>query len=279
MGVLRALACVAFCGLAASCDDGTAERADAGTPGIDGMLRDVEIGDGARPDGPAAGGTVRVEGDYFDYFRGRVPVVGGSVCVIDPDTPLCATTDADGNWALDGVPAPANRELRYEADGYFTAYRFLRTASRNLMLYSFAFASDDLVGVLSGALEVELDPLLGVVVIEATESRVTSLSHQDLAGVTARLRSVATGGEIHPVGVYANDMEILVRGLDETTSAGWGAFVNVQPGEYLVTFTHATRTCVAHPEIAWPAEPGTNATVRIAVHSNATAHATALCPE
>jgi hypothetical protein len=67
----------------------------------------------------------------------------------------------------------------------------------------------------------------------------------DAAGVTVTLTPTSGAGPF-----YATAAGVPSTTLTETTTSGTAIFANVDPGDYVVTFSHATLTC-APTGFAW----------------------------
>ena len=284
-GASRALALLGVGVFVGACSDGAASASLDGEP-----IGDASIDSGTSDAGEstgsldAAGRTVTVEGDYYRFYLDRdgrpdMPVGGAEACMLPGGPPICDTTDSTGRWSLHDVPALRDLELRLTADGFVPSYRLVHVPGRDLALFAFSYASNDLLGYLFLAAEETSDPARGMVTFEAMRGTVAGLWLRDVEGASATLRSTAPSGESYAAS-YANDMQIPLAGLTATTSAGLGYFANVRPGEYVLVVTHPTRSCEAHPILGWrPTEPGMNATARVPVHAGAVTFATVLCPD
>lgn len=270
---MRALSLLSTCWLivlvSGGCgdDDGPSPDASADAGGSDGAAPD-----GGSPDGGPR--TVAIEGDFFRIVTGATtPVEGVEVCVDGHAEVACAMTNAMGAYRLEGVPPATDLLLTFDKDGYLPAQRTVHTpAVRDMALFGFAFGDDDYVAFFETALDLTLDPNLGILTFEATEASVVAVTHAGLEHVTASIDPASGDGP-----GYADAMQFPAGTLTETSRSGWGYFVNVEPGEYLVTFTHPDRPCVAHPELGWPAPDGSTATTRVTVAAGHVTYTTALC--
>lgn len=249
-------------------DTGTDAATDGGGGDDTGPPRDGAPSDGA---GPAA---IVVEGDYFRIATGATtPVEGVRVCIEGHPEIACATTNAMGTYRLENVPTSADLLLDFTKEGYAPAMRSIHTpAVRDMALFGFAYGDDDFVSFFEMVLELTLDPAMGIVVFEATEATVVALSHNGLEHVTAVLDPTSGVGPN-----YATAQYLPSATLTETSSAGWGFFVNVEPGEYEVTFQHPERVCSAHPELGWAAPEGSGATTRVRVSAGYVTYTNAFC--
>ncbi len=164
-----------------------------------------------------------------------LPVSGVQVCVHgDPSEP-CATTGPEGTFALKGL---SNREwfaVTLDKAGYQPVLRLaypFQTLSP-CFLYTTAQAEAFATAVGATYPDASTGHLLfgaGVAVEQGAE--------QMAAGFTV---SLEPAGGLGPF--YANESQQLDPALTAASSAGWGAFFNLAPGDYRASFSNASGPC------------------------------------
>lgn len=225
-----ALALAALLGAACSSDSRAAVAAsDAGEggtkapPGLSMVWKVVESG----PVGMAVDKAVRPQ---------DLPGLGGvEVCVDGMATIRCATSAADGTFALHGLPAQTDLVLTTRKDGYVKTLRAIETASTDMDGTGFplvttkrggprpdlGFTYDDSLGAISFfALKIEKDGGAALPV----DVRVT-------------LAPQAGHGPF-----FTTDRNV----FDQTATAsigGLGFFFNVEPGDYVLNFDDQGADC------------------------------------
>jgi hypothetical protein len=161
------------------------------------------------------------------------PLSGVQVCVLDDPAQPCATTGAEGTFALKGLSDSEWNLLAFEATGYQPvvrlAYRF-QTLSPSFM---YTTAQVEAIATAVGA--TYPDPSTGHVVFGAGAAADAA---QMAAGFTVSLQPA---GGVGPY--YAGEDQLLDPALTAASSAGWGAFFNLAPGDYEVTFSNASAPC------------------------------------
>jgi hypothetical protein len=164
-----------------------------------------------------------------------VPVAGAEVCVFESPQPFCAITDQNGVFTLKGLPDASGYVLSSTKSGYQSNLRLAfpwQTLSPTT-LYTDAQA-EAIAAAVGG---VYPDNTTGHILFGAG----TSGSQGEAVMVEGFTASLAPPSGLGPF--YANAGNQIEPGLTASTSAGWGAFFNVAPGDYQVLFSHPTLSC------------------------------------
>lgn len=189
-------------------------------------------------------GTARSLG-MGDPLGAGAPLSGLSVCALDRGV-LCTQTHSDGTFTLDGVAANSNPTLIFTKGGMYPTASppngrsipfELGTEDAVVPAYESAFASASDVATLAGK---PADPTKGSIAFFATELVAANSDAVEFAsGVTVR---VAGLGSTTPL--FLDRSGKTANGAT-ATAGSWGAFVDVPPGNYQVTFKHPTTMCRA----------------------------------
>jgi hypothetical protein len=178
----------------------------------------------------------------------RPAVEGAEVCVYENED-ICTTTDENGEFMLEGVPADADVYLSFTKDGYGSKIMGFSPGSSSLAV-TVDIASDALHEVratAAGAVDSEETGMISAAAITYNTDKVDSpFAVSNAAGDWIMLEGVsfALEPENGTGPVYADADEILDPSLDATAEPGWAVFFDVEPGEYTVTFSHPTMSCM-----------------------------------
>lgn len=210
--------------------------------------------------------TVVLSGTITDATSGD-PLEGVEVCFDEPADIDCLQTDADGEGSAD-LPINSDLKVRLTKTGYPEVLTHGNTEEVDLVGAQVGILSEEAADAALTLLGLTRDATKGHVLFVAA-TNVTLQSK--VAGVTADL-TATTGTQF-----YATTAGLPDTGLDATTTAGAGAIVNIDPGDYEMTFTHDTATCV--DGYAWPtsSQPESGITVEVPVEAGVITFVSAYC--
>ncbi len=212
--------------------------------GSDGDGGDSSAGAGGSAGGTAgtgggSGETIKIGATFVDYVS-KAPIEALQVCTIIPEgrDPGCAETIATGQIVAEGFPS--NSELLFELnkDAYLTT-----------LIPAVSGEEDDTGSTLFPVKASDADLLFASasLTLEAGKGSISFIADQSKPGDTAEADGQPdVEVTVSPAG--GGTMAFL-DGLTLSTSAtatfdsGLGVVVNLDPGEYELTFTHADHTC------------------------------------
>lgn len=196
--------------------------------------------------------TITLSGAVYAFAEGPNTIgstlAGVTVCVLDTDA--CQKTRADGRYTI-VVPRGEPFGVSYEADGYHSVIRLGQWDMDVPLLGAttlFTIERSEVAVEASGGDPTRIAETGMVHFVGLTENP----SGFDLlrAGVTVTLEPNAGVGP-----VYVDETGSPAPGLSMTSAAGWGLFVNVPEGEYVVRFSDSGVVCDdTHPLGGWPAD-------------------------
>lgn len=232
--ILATLALGPFC--TAACGEADELVPDAGTPDLglgDAGLLDAGVDGGAADSGTAATVTVRGKVEtWLNLGPPAGPLAGATVCLLQPAGP-CVSSDASGDYLLEGVPAQSEVLLEYAAAGYPTMIVPLETRAASGTL-DLGLYDDGTFTAWREQASVPADPSRGIVLLQVAASEVTATLEP--ASGTRSYRTL--NGEVDP-------------NLSRSEGDGWAVFFGVEPGTYRVRADHATRLC-RRGRVGWP---------------------------
>jgi hypothetical protein len=199
--------------------------------------------------------------------RNEPPLAGVEVCIVTEDGTVdtdyeCVTTDAQG--AFDLGPLPANTELivAFSMGGYLTQIKPLDVAEASITLpIPFRMAANGDGGLPSNF---GWDPAVVIDMANGTVNFFAVTSHIGDGGGSAApgfdwVEGVSV--TITPAGegpFYIDGDERYDATLDATGNGGYGGwFMNLAPGEHVLTFSHPTLNCapIGGNAFGWPEGP------------------------
>lgn len=188
---------------------------------------------------------ITVQGTVSDALY-RTRVHGVEVCITEPDQG-CTTTGLDGVFVFTEVPRNTRLFLKFSANNYFPNVAHYTTSNDDEVL-TYLLTSDDLADLGANLAHVTRDPNKGIIIFGARTGRGSDASNVENVSMT--LTPTTAEGPFYAVS----------DGFDSsrtaTTSVGGGAFFNVEPGTYILKYTHDSATCV--PYYGWAgSEPNT----------------------
>lgn len=220
---------------------------DAGSTGAGTTDASVDANVDANVDSASDGGAA----------SSNVPVPGATVCVYQRPSIPCVTTGQDGTFTLNGVPAQTDIVITIQKDGYRPVLRAVETASGNMD----GTGNPTVLTPTTAASPVSSAPT-AVPPIPATidwqnKGQVTFFAIAPLPdagnkfggdpGATIALTPASGSGPyfFHDDGTYVPDASSLVGAA--------GEYVNLDPGNYVATFTDSNHTCapISFPFAEW----------------------------
>ena len=168
--------------------------------------------------------TWRVDGDLPEGGRG--PIAGAEVCLLELGSPVCGTTDAQGELTIENVPIGEPYGVRTSLDGYLSDMFFAYTPYQDadgfstLVLDTVAEDVADTVGLTWP------DPGNGVIAIRAMD-----MLGRPIPGI-APVLSPSSDAQFF----FFDENGRVDPALEETTEQGGGFVGGLPPGDYEVTF-------------------------------------------
>ena len=182
--------------------------------------------------------TVKVGGTFVDYLS-KAPIEGLEVCTLKPEgrDPGCAETIATGQIVADGFPMNFEVLFQLKKEEYLTT-----------LIPAVTGEKDDTGSTLYPVKTSDANLLFSTasLTMEAGKGAISFIADQSKPGDTqAADGQTGVGVTISPASgtiAYLNGV-MLDTAATATFASGLGVFVNVAPGDYTLTFTHADRTC------------------------------------
>jgi hypothetical protein len=175
--------------------------------------------------------TVSIAG--FVHGADGAPLADTDVCLqagpaTDLDIGQCATSAADGSWKLDGIPVQQSVTIAFEKAGYASNVRAIQTQLGDIVLPA---GENQMFPTADQAARFD-DHTGGVEFFVAG----------DAGQAIQATATLITGARQDPTPVYLDASNHPVSGA---TAGSAGAFSNVAPGLYLLTFTGVPASCTA----------------------------------
>lgn len=191
---------------------------------------------GAAVDAAFPMGTLTINGELTELTAtGRGGMIGGAmVCIVEPAGGPCVTSVADGTFTATGIPENSEMLIELTKDAFMPALATVTSGTVDVD-FSYLMASRRTVATLGSVIREPIMATKGHIFVQTGGAD----------GVTVTLTPTSGAGPF-----YATAAGIPSRTLTETTTSGTAIFANVDPGEYLVAFSHATLTC-APTGFAW----------------------------
>ncbi|MCP4500402.1 MAG: hypothetical protein GY822_10625 [Deltaproteobacteria bacterium] len=164
-------------------------------------------------------------------FVGGGAVVGAEICMKDSD--ICGETDDAGEFTVEGLPEDTDVILSFDHRDYFPALGMWNTARKD-DAWNYTLPKEDELGlqVSFTGTDATLERGLGQVFFAARVEK--GIGKDGVPGII--LGGSAELGDI----VYGNYLGLPAPDLTETSIAGAGIFVNVEPGEYAIELSGVT---------------------------------------
>lgn len=192
---------------------------------------------------------------------------GVEICAAGRDDVPCATSDANGSVAL-ALPADSQLMLRCQSATHGPAYMTLALGQDDMDVGKFGLlnkTSQNLLLALSGAEDT------------ADHGAITVNVYTDLVKRDERVAGGAATlfPDTGKPAVYVSDKKLPDPTLEAMTLGGPGVFVDVPPGEAVVTFSHPSMIC--EPGFGWPTEDPLSLATE--VFPGAISNVTFVCPK
>ena len=215
-------------------DTGTGATSEAGS---DAAGPEASTGSDAGPEAAASGGPPDAAGD-----GGVSPLDGVSVCVYQSSAIPCVTTDADGTFALPGLPAMSNLAVTFTKDGYVPVVAALATPNTDLNVISFGappvlMPSSTVASVTPVPSDMSNKGSVDVVAVVPGSSGKPSDSTGDV-GARFTLSPMTGNG---PYFLDRDNMSIVPSATSVVYEVG--VYLNLDPGNYEVTIDDPDHTC------------------------------------
>lgn len=191
---------------------------------------------------------------------------GVEICAAGHDDVPCATSDENGAVALT-LPANSELMLRCQSATHGPAYMTLAIGEEDLKVGTFGLlgkTSQQLLMALSGAKDTTDHGAITVNVYSDLVKR-----DERVAGGSATL--LPDSGK---PAVYVSDAKLPDPKLEAMTLGGPGVFVDVAPGDAVVTFSHPSVVC--GPGFGWPTDDALSLATQ--VFPGAISNVTFVCP-
>jgi hypothetical protein len=215
--------------------------------------------------------SVTLSGTVVEASAGSLgsetPLDGAEVCVVDasqtknPSIP-CVTSNSAGQYALAGLTPDTRLIATFEKTGYNTQAIAIDVGAANatraaLRMPLSAQSPTDFGTDPSVTQDLTTKGLLNVVAVTPAAIPDAGTGPGPALDFTTGVSfSISPAGGDGPF--YNDDSEQFVSGAT-ATAGGWGAwFLNLEPGEVVITATHATLNCnsVADNGYGWPEPDG-----------------------
>jgi hypothetical protein len=241
-------------------------------------------GGGAAGDGASCGEEgITLTGVVNEFTLGKErqqfpPLERVKVCVHDDPSVPCVRTDDSGIFVLCNVPTNEDLILSFEKDGYVPSLRMIvtRTEDYDILAETVLGSIDDglmeaekfgvdLRGIRGGALQFfGARPGDGVLQVATLEGFSVELTDADGEPATCVAEDGKGEAPCQPIYLEPNGEPNL--DLTESTRFGVGAIGNVNPGEYVLRFSHPDFVCERLPESGWAADE--DSAIRVEVVEN-----------
>ena len=200
--------------------------------------------------------TVSISGTILDTKQ--TPLEGVKVCLDTPPGVECATTDAKGKGTLSGIPKSTRIRARVTRADFLSVITHGNTDDKDIKGAQIQLLSEADADKAFETLKLTKDSSKGHILF-ATATDVTL--ETKVADVS--VSTTTTSGKF----VFVNAALGPDDALTATSTAGAGGIVNVDPGNYEMTFSHASKKCV--DGYAWPAkkQPEKGVTVQVPVEA------------
>ncbi|MEC8052473.1 MAG: carboxypeptidase regulatory-like domain-containing protein [Myxococcota bacterium] len=205
------------------------------------------------------GPTITLSGPVNDLGNGE-GLEGVEVCILNTST--CTTTDADGVYSIDGVPAESNISLSVTMPEYLGGVIPVMTGSEAQTVPVVSMGSELLSELQIGILDVPAVADAGQIAFSISNGIFGD--RINVPGIQVALEPAAGDGPFYTTSSGLPDTE-----LTETSSNGGGVFVNLPAGTYTLRYLNLPEGCT--PMLGWgPVEapsfeiaPGRTTYVRI----------------
>jgi hypothetical protein len=215
----------------------------------------------AAEEGENAPNTITITGSTEDGL-GTQPLPDVEICVFGHDEIPCVHSDLTAQFTLKGVPANSELLLSFFKADYFLHLATYTSTDQNDH-FSYGLVSDLAMDAMASTVSVEIDGSKSQIIfganVEKDGDRVEDVS----------VSMSPASGE----GPFYQGTAGLDKTMSTTGSKGTGGFLNVEPGEYEITFTHPSKTCT--PYFAWKGSQ--DGTVRFRLERTHSTYVSQIC--
>jgi hypothetical protein len=215
---------------------------------------DANAGDGGGP-------AVVVSGTISDYSTNK-PLDGMRICLYFPkkSPQPCTTSAADGHYTI-AMPQNSMVGLSYVLSGYTSEVLIGLTGSETTQPLDYAALPTATIDALAGAAGQKIDATKAQLFVSVTAPSSTPAVGAGVPGVTMAIAPASGAGPF-----YASPSGLPDTGLTSTSAFGLAAFVNVEPGQSVVTLAPPSGGCApSTPGASWPGTgPNTTTVVLVA---------------
>jgi hypothetical protein len=161
-------------------------------------------------------------------------LAGVDVCLqagptVAMDIGQCGTSAADGSWTLDGIPRDESVTIAFKKAGYAPSMRAIQTNTSDIVLPS----DENRLSLLTDSGAARFDDHTGGIQFAVLS---------DEPGTVQATATLITGERQDPTPVY---LDASGNAKSGATAGSAGAYANVAPGQYLLTFTGVPASCTA----------------------------------
>lgn len=213
---------------------------------------------------PASTSGITVKGTVGDAFS-RAPLPFVEVCIIEGGS-QCVDTNPSGEFFLLNVEKGTELLIRFIRNTYYpNVAHFTVTDDSERLTY--LLTSDELTDLASSLANVTRDDSKGAIVFAARDGK--GPTAQNITDVAVTLEPAGGQGPFYAV-MGGFDMS-----RTSTTSVGGGVIFNVEPGDYVVRYSHPTKVC--KPYYGWKGPE--DGTLRVKVLSGFSTYISQICQD
>jgi hypothetical protein len=172
------------------------------------------------------------------------PVEGAEVCIHENNTVACASSGADGSFTLTDVAIQQEVMLTVTKDGYEPSATQIFVGVNDMeVALPVPMLTEDAVKEAEDTTGITLDETKGSIIASVGISELVpdagaGFVYTSLEGVTASLDPASGDGPF-----YADADGKIDLSLQATSELGGLSFLNVEPGDYTLSFDHSTMVC------------------------------------
>ncbi|MEW5851008.1 MAG: hypothetical protein AB2A00_19635 [Myxococcota bacterium] len=208
-------------------------------------------------------GTITISGVTEDGIT-DAPLPDVEICVHERDDIPCTKSDLAANFSLINVPQSSEIMLKFFKFGYYEHLAMFTTTTENENFH-YGLVSNDGMTLMTGTVGVSIDDNKSQIIFGTNDRK----GGERVEGVSVSISPSVEDGH----GPFYQTDNGLDGDLTATTAKGIGAFLNLEPGDYELTFTAPGKTCTPH--FAWKGSGDGKVKIRlVAGHST---YASAIC--
>lgn len=193
---------------------------------------------------------VTVKGTVKDALY-KTPIAFADVCLIEPAGD-CTRSNEIGEFYILNVERQSKILLRFLKNGYYPNVAQYSVGNDTEFLNYF-LASDEISDLGASLAGVNRDDSKGIIIFAARTGKGPQATNVEDVGMT--LTPASGDGPFYAV---ANGFD---HNRTTTTAVGGGSYFNVEPGDYVLTYSHPDRTC--RPYYGWPGPDESSLLVRV----------------